>query len=90
GNKPKFGVTHPPQQYLQQYLQQGNLKAHFQKYIEKVTVHQAHVRAVWEQQQATYQAQAGQDFEDNIMDLLNRELNSMFFTPGGSSSQGGQ
>ncbi|MCI56287.1 hypothetical protein A2U01_0077538, partial [Trifolium medium] len=33
---------------------------------------------------------SGQDLEDDIMDLLKRELNPMFFTPGGSSSQGGQ
>jgi hypothetical protein len=34
------------------------------------------------------QAQAGQ--YSDIMDLLNRELNPIFFTPGASSLQGGQ
>jgi hypothetical protein len=34
------------------------------------------------------QAQAGQ-YSDNIMDLLNRELNPIFFTPGVSSTRAG-
>ncbi|MCI21149.1 hypothetical protein A2U01_0042313, partial [Trifolium medium] len=34
-----------------------------------------------EQHQAAYEAQEGQDLEDDIMDLINRELNPMFFTP---------
>ncbi|MCI81517.1 hypothetical protein A2U01_0102791, partial [Trifolium medium] len=44
----------------------------------------------YDQHHPQQQAQAGQDLEDDIMDQLNRELNPMFFTPEGSSSQGGK
>ncbi|MCI65782.1 hypothetical protein A2U01_0087040 [Trifolium medium] len=35
----------------------------------------------YDQNHPQQQAQTGQDLTDNIMDLLDRDLNPMFFTP---------
>ncbi|MCI64227.1 hypothetical protein A2U01_0085485, partial [Trifolium medium] len=65
------------------------LQAHFQRQTMRLLEHQTHIHSVWDREYDQHQAQACQDLTDDIMDLQNREMNPMFFTPGGSSSQGG-
>ncbi|MCI38976.1 hypothetical protein A2U01_0060205 [Trifolium medium] len=43
----------------------------------------------YDQHHPQQQAQAGQDLTHDIMNLQNRELNPILFTPGVSTSQGG-
>ncbi|MCI35510.1 hypothetical protein A2U01_0056731, partial [Trifolium medium] len=62
----------------------------YSEYELRMTAYNNNKAVMTDYDYASEQAQTGQDFEDDIIDLLNRALNPMFFRPGGSSSQVGQ